>query len=157
MPGRIEFTDTVACIGHSNLFDSTADYDDQQVAKALCRRCRCLPECRQWLDGLPPSRKPDGIVAGIMVHPRVSWHGPTGNQPGRPHGAPDAHTAPGNGHPVKGPNMTNPDRDAIIGALREMTDKEARDTFNEARSTDVASRKARAAQAMADYIKGSRD
>jgi hypothetical protein len=61
------------CAGHAELFDppepSTGHTDTHErirFALKLCRRCPELAACRNWLNSLPPNRRPSGIVAGLL-------------------------------------------------------------------------------------------
>lgn len=62
------------CRGRSHLFDEAEQYEPVELveqrhaqAKLLCAGCNSLDACRKWLDSLPPSRKPLGVVAGQVV------------------------------------------------------------------------------------------
>ena len=42
--------------------------DARREALRLCNnRCPALERCRAWLDALPPSRRPAGVVAGVVI------------------------------------------------------------------------------------------
>jgi len=71
-----------ACVGRARLFDPPAEREPaadvafrHRQALALCRVCPALDRCRAWLDSLPPSRRPSGVIAGQVTEPR---------RPGRP-------------------------------------------------------------------------
>lgn len=68
------------CKGRTELFDQTApregrrgDHDAlwyaQRAAVALCRACPSLSACRAWFDGLEPTQRPRGVVAGLVNAP----------------------------------------------------------------------------------------
>jgi len=70
------------CRGRPHLFDPPGDREHADTvtarhrqAAALCTRCPALDRCRAWLDSLPPSRRPSGVIAGQVTEPR---------RPGRP-------------------------------------------------------------------------
>ena len=64
------------CRGRSHLFDE-ADRDEppevveQRHAQAvgLCRHCPALASCTEWVDGLPNSKRPPGVIAG-RINPK---------------------------------------------------------------------------------------
>lgn len=65
------------CRGRHRLFDPArkgerAEVVAQRHAQAvqLCAGCPSLDRCRTWVDGLKPSRRPTGVVAGRIVEPR---------------------------------------------------------------------------------------
>lgn len=65
------------CRGRSHLFDAAEQYEPAEIveqrhnqAKRLCAGCSSLETCRTWLESLPLSRKPVGVVAGRVIHPR---------------------------------------------------------------------------------------
>lgn len=67
-----------ACAGRWSLFDAPepgADPDDaayrQQVALRLCRTCPALTRCAEWVDSLPKSKRPTGVIAGQLHTPRT--------------------------------------------------------------------------------------
>lgn len=62
------------CRRQPNLFD--ADDPDpierenqQREAMRLCNACPQLEECRAWVDSLPKSSRPHGVVAGRVWPP----------------------------------------------------------------------------------------
>ena len=66
--------DGAACIGLWEAFDppehgeSATDVEYRHSAALhLCRTCPTLADCRQWLDRLPRSKKPHGVVAGRVI------------------------------------------------------------------------------------------
>jgi WhiB family transcriptional regulator, redox-sensing transcriptional regulator len=76
--------DGAACAGEYALFDSTIpgwgevtgkparrhELDNARAAALrLCAACPALDDCRVWLDGLRPSRRPRGVIAGQVVKP----------------------------------------------------------------------------------------
>ena len=73
-----------ACAGRPELFDPAGEYEPRQsvirrheAAVRLCRfTCPALTECELWLDQLPRSQRPGGVVAGHRPHLPAS--------PGRP-------------------------------------------------------------------------
>ena len=70
------------CRGRHSLFDDGATGEHPDVvnqrhvqALELCALCPVLTRCEDWLDSLPTSQRPVGVVAGQLVRPKV---------PGRP-------------------------------------------------------------------------
>ncbi|WP_111510933.1 hypothetical protein [Mycobacterium kyogaense] len=69
------------CRGEHALFDAgrsheTADTlrDRHGQALAICARCPALDACGQWVDSLPKSQRPHGVIAGrryVIVDGRV--------------------------------------------------------------------------------------
>ena len=62
------------CRGRHHLFDEPSADEPADVAAqrhkqalGLCRDCPALASCEQWFDGLTPSKRPPGVVAG-RVH-----------------------------------------------------------------------------------------
>ena len=62
------------CLGRWSLFDPPEVGDNPAVtaqrhaqAIGLCQRCPSLDACGEWVDSLPASKKPAGVVAG-QVH-----------------------------------------------------------------------------------------
>jgi hypothetical protein len=58
------------CRGKSELFD---DYEDPEVVEycqSRCQSCPALAACGQWLDSLPKSKRPFGVIAGTVRIPR---------------------------------------------------------------------------------------
>lgn len=56
-----------ACKGRAPMFD---DGDGEEAAAvALCASCSALQPCRAWFYSLPPNRRPEGVVGGL-VHRR---------------------------------------------------------------------------------------
>ncbi|OBJ24619.1 hypothetical protein [Mycobacterium sp. 1245801.1] len=56
------------CAGRWDLFDVTDSEDERaEAATHLCNTCPALTKCRTWFDGLPPGRRPIGVVAGRVV------------------------------------------------------------------------------------------
>ncbi len=56
------------CKGNATAFD--ADGSAEQIAfsvECCLQFCGCLPECRRWLDSLPASKRPVGVVAGELI------------------------------------------------------------------------------------------
>lgn len=64
------------CRGRTELFDATIETSRERTleeveyaraaAKRLCGTCPALNPCRQWLDSLPRTKKPPGVVAGRL-------------------------------------------------------------------------------------------
>jgi hypothetical protein len=57
------------CRGQIRLFDADDPNDVEREnqrydAAKLCSRCPELDPCSAWVDSLPPSRRPAGVVAG---------------------------------------------------------------------------------------------
>lgn len=64
------------CVGLSELFDPPpigtelgAQAEHTAAAVAICTACPALMACRAWLDGLTPSARPAGVVAGRLSTP----------------------------------------------------------------------------------------
>ena len=65
-----------ACRDEWALFDATISADRGRPldavklariqALAVCDSCPALGDCRTWLDSLPPSQRPAGVVAGVL-------------------------------------------------------------------------------------------
>ncbi|KWX19724.1 hypothetical protein AFM11_34340 [Mycolicibacterium wolinskyi] len=67
------------CKGRSDLFEATIAGRDGPASKTelensraaalrLCAACPALAPCRAWLNGLRPTRRPLGVVAGEVVN-----------------------------------------------------------------------------------------
>lgn len=57
--------------GVREVFDAAAESTAVEVSEdALwaCGRCPALQACRTWVLGLPPSRRPLGVVGGLIVN-----------------------------------------------------------------------------------------
>lgn len=52
------------CKGKSEIWDETSCPELIEYAVNHCLSCRAQQECARWLDGLPKSKQPIGIVAG---------------------------------------------------------------------------------------------
>lgn len=66
--------DGARCRGRSELFDPRAYFEpeaklEQRQAEAVaeCHQCPALADCRRWLDGLPRSARPSGVVAARVI------------------------------------------------------------------------------------------
>lgn len=64
------------CRGAWSMFDPacegehrTAVAERHAEAIEFCGRCPLLSTCREWLDSLPASQRPIGVVAGRVVQP----------------------------------------------------------------------------------------
>lgn len=66
------------CAGLADLFEATVDEHGKAdtrterehariAALRLCNGCPALAPCRAWLDGLRPTRRPRGVVAGQVI------------------------------------------------------------------------------------------
>lgn len=62
------------CRGRHDLFDPQLAGEIADVAEArhvqaqsICGRCPALAACGSWLDSLPKSRRPAGVVAGRII------------------------------------------------------------------------------------------
>lgn len=70
------------CRDHPDLFDATHASgkaamtrhltEARAAAKAVCRACPAIDPCGQWADGLRPSERPGGVVAGKVARPPVT-------------------------------------------------------------------------------------
>lgn len=65
------------CRGRGHLFDLAAQGEDPETvaqrhnqAIGLCNHCPALDRCREWIDGLPRGKRPEGVVAGRISRPR---------------------------------------------------------------------------------------
>ena len=65
------------CRGRGHLFDPREGRESPETVQArhaqalgLCRSCEALTACKSWLDGLPRSRKPLGVIAGTIRQPK---------------------------------------------------------------------------------------
>ena len=55
-----------ACRGQYEIFDRVVDEGRgpaEKAALAICERCPELERCGEWVDSLPPGRRPYGITA----------------------------------------------------------------------------------------------
>ena len=77
-----------ACAGQWPLFDVAAGgrnlprtkvIQAQRDALAVCRACPALAECRDWINTVPPNRRPSGVVAGRLD----AWVTAKTGKPGR--------------------------------------------------------------------------
>jgi hypothetical protein len=61
------------CRGREKLFDAAMRHDggrrggSRRAARRVCAGCPCLATCAAWVEALPPSRRPVGIVGGLIV------------------------------------------------------------------------------------------
>jgi WhiB family redox-sensing transcriptional regulator len=62
------------CRGRHTLFDPPAPGENPDTvasrhaqALGLCSRCPALSRCGDWLESLPPRKRPHGVVAGNVV------------------------------------------------------------------------------------------
>jgi Transcription factor WhiB len=46
------------------------------VALGLCSHCPSADRCREWVDALPISKKPTGVVAGKVIRERRNRDAP---------------------------------------------------------------------------------
>ncbi len=56
--------------GTRELFDDAAGVCSTAVlqeAAWACGRCPALQTCRAWVEGLPPARRPHGVVGGLVI------------------------------------------------------------------------------------------
>lgn len=65
------------CRGRHHLFDPAETGEPADTAAArhqqairLCQGCTALASCAEWVDALPPSKRPAGVTAGRIRHPR---------------------------------------------------------------------------------------
>ena len=68
------------CTGRHDLFDLTAPDSAGRLpagtaqarrdAIAICDACPELINCRRWVESLPTTRRPHGVVAGMIVDRR---------------------------------------------------------------------------------------
>jgi len=65
------------CRGRPHLFDPKSGRESTPAAEqryaqalALCSRCDSLQRCGEWLESLPRSRRPLGVVAGRIRAPK---------------------------------------------------------------------------------------
>lgn len=58
---------------------------NRAAARAVCGTCPALDACRDWVIGLPLSRRPAGIVAGhLATHTDMKHTAPQHNPEGQP-------------------------------------------------------------------------
>lgn len=64
------------CKGLNRLFDPAEQHEPapeverrHRIALETCRACPALDRCREWFDGLPKRDRPQGVIAGLLVHP----------------------------------------------------------------------------------------
>jgi hypothetical protein len=64
------------CKNRGHLFDPAAPNEDPDTTSArhaqalgLCSHCPALERCGEWFDGLKPSKRPVGVVAGRINQP----------------------------------------------------------------------------------------
>jgi hypothetical protein len=69
-----------SCRGLSHLFDAAMDWDGgnsrrlaRKAARRVCASCPCLDACGSWIETLPQSRRPAGIVAGRLIDAFGRW------------------------------------------------------------------------------------
>jgi WhiB family transcriptional regulator, redox-sensing transcriptional regulator len=66
-----------ACVGRHELFDSKHESDPNRAeaeaaAMKIClTECGAYSQCRDWIQSLPASRRPSGVVAGVVRRPRT--------------------------------------------------------------------------------------
>jgi hypothetical protein len=65
------------CRGRHHLFDAAGSGEDPATVTArhnqalgLCEHCPARDRCETWFDGLKPSNRPPGVVAGRINNPR---------------------------------------------------------------------------------------
>ncbi|UUO01695.1 WhiB family transcriptional regulator [Mycolicibacterium novocastrense] len=69
-----------ACRGKWEIFDAEDPADPRaEQALGLCARCPALAACTAWIDGLPPTLRPAGVVAGRLppTPPKKRTRGPS--------------------------------------------------------------------------------
>lgn len=55
------------CSGHHELWDETDDPAIVEYTRDICTtRCPVFDRCHSWLESLPKSRRPPGVVAGEL-------------------------------------------------------------------------------------------
>lgn len=61
------------CRGRHHLFDAQNGSESDETVAArhrqaigLCQHCASLDACREWVDGLPARKRPQGVVAGLI-------------------------------------------------------------------------------------------
>ena len=58
--------DGALCTGRAPDWDAE-DPDTVADAIELCQRCPALRRCGDWLDSLPPHKRPAGVTAGQVI------------------------------------------------------------------------------------------
>lgn len=69
------------CHGRHELYDATIPSGEirntsnrleaaRATALKVCNACPALPQCRAWIDGLAPTQRPLGVVAGQVTTSR---------------------------------------------------------------------------------------
>ncbi|MGB3355121.1 MAG: hypothetical protein WBB00_20425 [Mycobacterium sp.] len=72
-----------ACRDHVEIFDEAngagwgrrpaeALRQARAAAKSICAHCPAAIPCGQWVDGLRPSERPGGVVAGKIARPPIA-------------------------------------------------------------------------------------
>ncbi|CAJ1578983.1 hypothetical protein [[Mycobacterium] wendilense] len=66
-----------ACVGLWEAFDPAPPGETPedteyryQTAQHVCRTCPALASCAEWVDSLPKSKRPRGVVAGQINTPK---------------------------------------------------------------------------------------
>ena len=58
------------------LFDQAAvSTDARDRALQTCAQCPALRSCRSWVEGLPGTARPDGVVGGLVIRTRRTARG----------------------------------------------------------------------------------
>ena len=65
------------CRGRHHLFDEAAADEQEHVTAArhaqalrICQSCPALDACTGWVDSLPASKRPPGVIAGRIITQR---------------------------------------------------------------------------------------
>jgi hypothetical protein len=58
------------CVGEHEIFDETEDPGIIDLAIRACHHCPALLACRSWYESLPPTKRPPGVTAGQLNHPK---------------------------------------------------------------------------------------
>jgi len=65
------------CRGRHHLFDPAAADEPEPVTEArhhqavrICQSCPALTACGSWVDSLPASKRPPGVIAGRKISAR---------------------------------------------------------------------------------------
>jgi len=71
--------DGALCRGRSTAFDEPPPEADEDVAidlvvaaMVICDRCPAREACTRWLEGLAPTQRPAGVVAGRVTAPELA-------------------------------------------------------------------------------------
>ena len=74
---RVPILRGARCRGRHELFDAPGCDEPDDVAQArtdqalrICQSCPALDACTGWVDSLPASKRPPGVIAGRIITQR---------------------------------------------------------------------------------------